>query len=408
MLYLLRLFWGVKDQRIYRSITDKKISDSVLAAFLAFICFCILWKATWGFDFWSPIDEYQLFRTTAVGKPSCSWTGNGRFLPLGLCDYCILLFLPFGNTVTAHYLYNSVMMIFSSIMLYKFLNKVGKKRYISVFSLLILFSTSAFMRIHVSCVFPERMLFFMLSAFMLFAQRGREKQSSRHYFLAVLAAAYATYLKEPFFGVFIIIATVNIIFGQLSFKDKIFNGALLVNSAIFVTIYVYRLFFRDSGTPYASITFNPLELSFKQFGAEPILILMAIIACVRAYSILVKNDREQIFIDSLLFAGVGYTVANMMFKFKSTYYFFPSVLLFIPAFTIFILEKKGYSCGFDKPCVFLSKKRSIFAVCFALVCTIITIIVSGKVVLRCWEHRGNDHLFFEYISRKVNWEKPST
>jgi hypothetical protein len=292
------------------------------------------------------------------------------------------------------------MMIFSSVMLYRFLNKFGKKRYISVFSLLVLFSTSAFMRIHVSCFFPERMLFFMLSAFMLFAQRGQEKQSSRHYFLAVLAAAYATYLKEPFFGVFIIIATINIIFGQLSFKDKIFNGMLLVNSAIFVAIYVYQLFFRDSGEPYASITFNPFKLSFKQFGAEPILILMAIIACVRAYLILVKKDRQHIFIDSLLFAGVGYTVANMMFKFASTYYFFPSVLLFIPAFAIFIMEEKGYCCGFDKPCVFLSKKRSIFAVCFALVCTIITIIVSGKVVLRCWEHRGNDHLFFEYIVKE--------
>jgi hypothetical protein len=364
-----------------------------------------LWKANWTFGLWSAVDECQFLRTTAVGKPSHAWSGNGRFWPLGLCDYCILLFLPFGNTATAHYLYNCVMLILASFMLHKFLNKICKNRFISVFSLLVLFSTSAFMRIHVSCIFPERMLFFMLSAFMLFTQKGREKQSLLHYFLAVLVAAYATYLKEPIFGVFIIIAAVNIICGQLSFKDKIFNGALLVNSAIFVAIYVYRLFFRDSGEPYAQIIFNYFELPFKQFGREPILILMVIIACIRAYSILVKKDRRYIFVDSLLFAGVGYAIAIMMFKFASTYYFFPSVLLFIPAFAAFLLEEKGYFCGYDEPCVFLSKKRSFFAICFALVCMPITIIPSSKVVLRCWKHRDNDHLFFENIVRECQLGK---
>jgi hypothetical protein len=248
----------------------------------------------------------------------------------------------------------------------------------------------------------------MLSAFMQLAQRGREKQSSFYYFLAFLAAAYATYLKEPIFGVFIIIAAVNIIFGQLSFKDKIFNSALLANSIIFVAIYVYQLFFRDFGEPYAQIISNYSELPLKQFGREPILILMVIIACVRAYSVLIKKDQKNVFVDSLLFAGVGYASAIMAFKFCTTYYFFPSVLLFIPAFTVFILEKREYYCGFDKPSVFLSKKRSFAAICFALVCMPITVIESGKSVLVCWRHRDNDHLFFEYIVNIVKEKRLGT
>lgn len=50
----------------------------------------ITWNANWIFDgFWA--DDYRLIRTTAIGRPSHSWTGNSRFWPLGLCDYCIAI-----------------------------------------------------------------------------------------------------------------------------------------------------------------------------------------------------------------------------------------------------------------------------------------------------------------------------
>jgi hypothetical protein len=192
---------------------------------------------------------------------------------------------------------------------------------------------------------------------------------------------------------------VNIIFGKLSFKDKIFNGALLVNAAIFVAIYTYRMFFRDFGERYAKITCNPFEMSFAPFLKEPILILMMIIACIRAYSILLKKDRRHVFTDSLLFAGIGYLIAIMMLRFTDPYYFFPSVLLFIPAFAIFLLNRNGSCRDLNETSISLKSKRcNIICSCFAAMCMIITVMKSSDAMQKCWESRNNDHLFFEHIA----------
>ena len=63
------------------------ISRIILYAILLILSCVILWDTNWIFDmFWA--DDYQLVGTTAIGKNAHSYTGNGRFWPLGLCDYC--------------------------------------------------------------------------------------------------------------------------------------------------------------------------------------------------------------------------------------------------------------------------------------------------------------------------------
>ena len=103
--------------------TSLIISRAIICAILLLLSIVILRDANWIFDM-SLGDDYQLVGTTAVGKNAHSYTGNGRFWPLGLCDYCILLLLPYGTTVTAHFLYNCVTMILASVMLFSFLNKI--------------------------------------------------------------------------------------------------------------------------------------------------------------------------------------------------------------------------------------------------------------------------------------------
>lgn len=371
-----------------KSIDRKIVCHFILLMALSVICACILWKADWIFDYYHG-DDWQLVSRTAIGKPSRSFSVNCRFWPLGLCDYTILLFVPYGKTAMAHYIYNCVMMTLSVLMMFSLLNKITRNNYaISLFSLLILFLISSFVYVHISCIFSERMIFFMFSAFMLCSFTGYKKQSSQHYFLAFLAATYAIFLKEPVFGTIAIIALTNLIFSKTSTKDRIFNYALLTSSISFIVIYVYRLFCKNNrGAPYAKIasSFSELQL-FSPFQSEPILCLMAIIVCVRAYSLLIKKDRSQVFTDSLLFGGFGYVIAYSILWFGlhacRDYYVFPAVVLFLPSFAASLLENKSY-------------RFAIMGI--SILCSASTIKTSMKYVSDIWKHREEDSLIFRRI-----------
>jgi hypothetical protein len=161
-----------------KNVHQKTISYFVLASGLLLICCCILWEANWVFHNVLSGDDYQFLMTTAVGKLSHASTWDARFWPLGLGDYSLLLLFPHGTTALGHYIYTCVMMILANLMLFAFLNKITSNRLISLFSLLTLFSASGFMQIHMNCFYSERMIFFMLSTFMLCRHRAQTDQST--------------------------------------------------------------------------------------------------------------------------------------------------------------------------------------------------------------------------------------
>jgi hypothetical protein len=227
------------------------------------------------------------------------------------------------------------------------------------------------------------MLFFMLSAFMLCRYKAQMQQSSSYYVLAFLSAVYATYLKEPAFGAIAIIAITDLLLGELSKKDRVFNYSLLINSMIFVAIYVYRLLFKHHEKIYASITSNILESASHQLYNESLLYFIICLTMIRAYSVFLKKDRKHITTDSLLFAGCGYAFAYTLLNLTSNYYLIPAIVLFIPAFAIFLSNSK-------KPIFYVS----IFA---AVICSWNSINYSKNLVTSVWAHRENDHLFFEYL-----------
>jgi hypothetical protein len=364
-----------------KSISQKAICYFVLFSILSLICGCILWEADWVFQILSG-DDYQFIMTTAIGKPSHAGTWDARFWPLGLGDYSILLLLPHGTTAIGHYIYTCVMMILASLMLFIFLHKITNSYAISLFSLLTLFAASAFIQIHMNCFYSERMIFFMLSAFMLCRYKAQMKQSTGYYVLAFLSAAYATYLKEPVFGAVAIIATTSLLSDKLSKKERVFNWALLLNSVVFVAIYVYRLFFRKHKKMYAMISTNILDFPLRQFDSEPLLYLILLLILIRVYNILIKKDHITT-TDSLLFAGGGYAFAYALLNLTLSYYLIPAIVLFTPAFGIFLSDSK-------RPMLCVS------AVAVAI-CAWNSVNYSKDLVLDILEHRKNDHLFFEYL-----------
>ncbi|MDR1333758.1 MAG: hypothetical protein LBJ71_00905 [Holosporaceae bacterium] len=376
-------------------IGQRGISYVTLFSLLSLISICVLWEANWVFHNIISGDDFQFLTTTAIGKASHANTWGARFWPLGLSDYSILLLLPHGNTAFGHYAYTCIMMVFSSVMLFAFLNKVTHSRIVPLLSMLILFSASGFLQVHMNCFYSERMLFFMLSAFMICRYKAQAKQSIIYYVLAFLSAVYATYLKEPAFGAVAIIAIIGLLFGQLSKKDRIFNYSLLINSAIFIAIYLYRLMFKHHDKIYATIKSNVLDSASNQFQSEPLLFFIICLTIIRAYNILLKKDRKHIATDSLLFAGCGYAFAFTLLSLASNYYLIPAIVLFLPALAVFLSN---------------SRKPIFYASISALaICAWNSVNYSKNLVTSVWEHRKNDHLFFEYLvdecksGKKLYW-----
>ncbi|MDR2780958.1 MAG: hypothetical protein LBB21_00650 [Holosporaceae bacterium] len=75
--------------------SQKKTSYFTLYTVLFVFAICILLHTNWVLG-----DDWQFINTTAIGKPSRAWAGNGRFWPLGLVDYSLLLLVPYGYTAT--------------------------------------------------------------------------------------------------------------------------------------------------------------------------------------------------------------------------------------------------------------------------------------------------------------------
>ncbi|GHU15338.1 hypothetical protein FACS189449_12900 [Alphaproteobacteria bacterium] len=170
-----------------------------------------------------------------------------------------------------------------------------------------------------------------------------------------------TYAKEPVFGAIAIIALTNFIFRyeELSKKDRVFNCALLFNSAMFVGIYAYRRFRKPIEHLYANCFSNSyFDSTSALFNTDPLLYFFVIVFVIRLYFVLVKKDSAHLLLDGLLFAAIGYTIAYVLLGIASDYYIFPSMVLAIPSLAYWT------SCLFkrNKPIATLILLISIFLV----------------------------------------------
>lgn len=388
---------------------QQAIEYLLVGTILTAICTLILWNANFIFEmFWA--DDYMFVSTTAVGRPSHAWTGMGRFNPLGQCDYSILLAIPYGTTVIAHFLYNCATMVTSSLLFFFFLKKLMNDKskeisWIPIFCMLILFSISSFILIHISCIYPERPMFLMLSIFLFFyCKAANESQKLLDYMIAFIGAAYATYLKEPIFGLWIIFAVSNLIFGKLSDRNRKFNYALLINSGIWISIYTYRTIFIDrtiidGGTGYGGVSsdnaFNIISNFITYFNKEPILYIILVIAFIRFITILKDRNKYHFIVDPALFSGLGYAFSYVIIgtHFNISYYYFPTVLLGIPAFALILKNLKHNSMRY----IF------IFA---AILCSIYSANQSFAWVCEVMRHRYSDPpIFMQLIEESKNGKK---
>lgn len=342
-----------------KSKTAKYVGYFVLLSVLLFAVYLVFKDLSWCCGDNAQLSSILFEKTILFG-----WSGHGRFWPLGLFDYNILRFLPEFRSPVPCYLYNVVVLAISLCLWYKALNIVDKNNYLlSVFGLLVLSCSTAFFQVHMDCIFPEHFMFLTLSLFLLFYLEGLRTQKTKYYVIAIISAIYTTYCKEPAFVIFLIISGTNLIFGrELTKKDKIFNLFLLVNSIIYILIYVCLCYFSDNflESVYGACVKNcdPLLKEKTLFNSpttllyvlelfiekvEPISGILFLLGLIRAYFVLVKSERENVCFDALLFGANGYAVSYVLMFLPNTWYLFPEMVLGIPILTYWIGKNKKAS-----------------------------------------------------------------
>jgi hypothetical protein len=320
------------------------LAGLVLGIIVLFLTFFIIYNANWSLG-----DQAQFLTTTALHKilsihkyviPSL-----GRFFPLGLMDYNLLLFFHNGNTATAHFILNAfsflVFILVSLILFYKIIFTESKnKQFIWLLVCTILFLISRVYSVFLDLIFPERIVVTLLVLFILSTYQFKKTDRWIYGILSLILAVYLVYCKEPLFGSIIIFALSDLIFNyrNLPKNYKIFLYLLIVNSLIFITLY-YFLVFRFIVSVYSSNhgEINVLDIILRMIWSQKIIILAVILFIPRIYSIIFKKDVFHLFFDGLLFSGLAYFVACLILKLNFTYYYLPSVILITPAIVYWLL-----------------------------------------------------------------------
>ena len=256
--------------------------------------------------------------------------------------------MPFGHTVTAHYLWNSFSFLVGMILSLNLLLKITDNDYFSsLVAIAILMFSASFGGVNITLTAAERVIWILYTAFMLSLWKAETKQSTKYYVVSLLIAAYVTYAKEPIFGTFLIIAFTRFLFGfkQLTKKDRLFYGALIIVALSYIATYAY-LWFQDPPNWTYKIgrsELHGLDLFLELLSAEPILCMTVIFCVVRLFSILYYGDKKTLLVDSMFFAGGGYFLAIFFLNLHSIYLFLPAVVLSLPAFASFLHSSRKYN-----------------------------------------------------------------
>lgn len=325
-----------------KRIKDYKI-QTIICYFLLFfvmsiLVFFIVYNSNWIFG-----DDFGFLKSTAIGKPMLFPNGeNGRFSPFAQFDYNILLLIPDGNLVIAHYIFVDLSFFIFFALSFLFYNKVVSKYIISNSQkslLLFLIVGSLMLKIYplfISLVFPERTICILISVFIISYYYLAKTNKFIYVIFLLLSSLYMTYCKEPISIVLFVFAVVNLLFNYklLTTNQKYVNVFLCVNLIIYLLLY-YFIGFKNNETLYYKLpAFSSLsyfEVLDRVFRSHKILFLIFGLFFIRIYYFILKKDRTQLYYDALLFSGISYTVILIYLKLHLSHYYFPTFVLCMPS-----------------------------------------------------------------------------
>lgn len=320
-----------------RSKVKKAGAIALLLIVTSVLAFFILYNANWVFG-----DDAGFLEYTAAGKyiPIGHTIGlDGRFNPLNLTEFNLLVLLGLYKSAFAHYFLVAVTFLLFAFFSWIFYKKIAGRistdhNYIYwIATVTTIFLLTRMFPVFLNAIFPERFVIVVLSLFILlfylFDVTGKWKFGA----LALIMSIYLTYYKEPVFLSLLTIALSNFLFNHknLDKNRRLFHFILIINSVLFAVLY----FFFALKTSIATYTGGNeptrwVELAVKISRSHKLLVLALVLGLLRLYKVAFKKEKTQLFLDSLLFAGLVYAFALFILKLNHAYYYFPAVILCLP------------------------------------------------------------------------------
>ena len=239
---------------------------------------------------------------------------------------------------------------------------------------------------------------------MLFLYQAQKTDKLKYYFIALIIAVYATYCKEPVFGVFFVLALCNFIFGykKLTINGKVFNYLLIANGIIFILLY-YFIVIKTTSSFYnqGRVELRKSDLILFVFKENPVLLLMLAFSFIRLFLIVLKKDINHLFYDSLLFAGCAYIFAYFILHLNANYYYVPAILLFLPSFIYWLsimIKKVSYKYNRER-------ESYIFTFCLLMLFLYLNFYHLTPRIIKNWYRRIEFmpymiELYSDYINEK--------
>ena len=316
----------------------------LMIATQAILCFILASYAYWNSSLagWLYGDEHFILSSTVQGAllPWTVFPEAGRFFPLGLVDLNLLI--PFGDNPFAYTLERVLLLVAVTGLVFCLTTRAAGTTIGSLLTIAFLL-TPDLSKIYSNAIFPESLLLLMLGLFFLLYYLADDRKRDRLLWLSCLVASFATYCKEPVFGLFVVFSLTQLGFGyhQLTRSQRWANLYLLFNAVVFLIVYWS---FCSNGGNYAEIrndgTISTVGLLLN-YLAQPMLALGMLTALWRLFAIVHYRDRQSLKYDGALFAGVAYMGAYAILKLQGDYYLIPAYLCLTCAFS-------GYLNGIQK------------------------------------------------------------
>lgn len=323
-----------------RTTVIKQIPIYIYALLVGILTFFIVHNAAFVLG-----DQAQFLTTTALGEmlPLSRYVIPvlGRFFPLGITDYNVLLLFLNEPSATAHFVINAICFVLCAILLFMLCVDILKEKITLNYTIAAISSFFLLARVYlvfIDLIFPERLMTLMIIAFIFLAYRFWNTEKTAYLIGSVLSAVYLTYCKEPVFGALFIFSVLVLCFARnISQRKKIFLWLLVINSIVFIVLY-YFLVYRGIVSAYngAHGESNVWKTYFHMLYSQKILLFSAPILLYRIYEFLFKKDREHIFFDAMLLSGFAYFGACLVLGLNFTYYYFPAVCIMMPAVLYFL------------------------------------------------------------------------
>ncbi len=325
----------------------EKICLTVLWAFVLYFAYLIMHST--GMFIW---DDARAL-ASSLAEPHFRHfanEGGSRWCPLRDFDLNLAQFLPYYELGKARFFLNSGRFALLIFFLYKLLPaKTAFEKYISVALLLAVpFITPAFVDVFAQPQFPETLLMVCLAFFMFAWARARERESGLWYTVAIFAAVFATYQKEVVFGMFLVIAVFDWLFGKRTKYSKLFDLVLVCNAVLFLASwYMYSVSQSQWNYHTVSSCFN-LNLSYFEIlqsyfkNLSPVTFVILSLSIWRGIAVLFLRDRTRHIVDGFLFASVSWIVGYLILKGQNSYFLVPAVILALPAFIAWVVTFKWF------------------------------------------------------------------